>query len=284
MDERLQAIVDDFGNKVINISEEMSDKHRYRELIETVFEYLRMGFEIKELREAPVYYRFKDGGPVYSLQLRRFLTNLMFWHPMLTLGAIDDLDEGYIVDATKLSSGYIETYFNENIIKPYRDRVSNKTLNKIIHDVIFNLNRISTEFNIILGLTINIESFIDVANRNERFNEIIHTKIDDSMQPSEIEAHLNALMKEEIEILKEEDNVLKPMLRAGAGIKNKQLAEMSINVGLKPDLSGNTIPIPINTNLVTGGLQNVTNYYIDSIGGRKSLIANRTVNLLPVLL
>lgn len=284
MDERLQAIVDDFGNKVINISEEMSDKHRYRELIETVFEYLRMGFEIKELREAPVYYRFKEDGPVYSLQLRRFLTNLMFWHPMLTLGAIDDLDERYIVDATKLSSGYIETYFNENIIKPYRDRVSNKTLNKIIHDVLFNLNRISTEFNIILGLTINIESFIDVANRNERFNEIIHTKIDDSMQPSEIEAHLNALMKEEIEILKEEDNVLKPMLRAGAGIKNKQLAEMSINVGLKPDLSGNTIPIPINTNLVTGGLQNVTNYYIDSIGGRKSLIANRTVNLLPVLL
>ena len=116
-----------------------------------------------------------------------------------------------------------------------------------------------------------------MANKNERYNEIIHTKVDENALPNEIEAQLNALMKEELEILKTEDNVLQPILRAKTGIKPKQLAEMSVNVGLKPDLSGNTIPIPINTNLLTGGLKNITNYYIDAIAGRKALIANCTV-------
>lgn len=277
MEKHLQEIINSLGSKTFVIDKEMEDKKNYKQLIETVFDYLRSGFEVKELREAPVYYRFHEDSPVYTMQLRRFLTNLIFWYPVIALDAMDDLDERFIVDTTRLSSGYIEGYINNNIIIPYRERVSNRKLNKIIHDVIFNLSRISTDFNIILGLTTNIESFINVANANPRFDEIIHTKIDESMQPRDIEKYLHDLMVEEINILKAEPNAMQPMLRCGAGIKHKQLAEMSINGGLKPDLSGNTIPIPINSNLVVGGLSNVTNYYIDAIGGRKSLIANKTV-------
>lgn len=277
MDKKQTEIVEYLANKIFIIEKEMGSKSNYRELIDTVFDYLRSGFEIKEFREAPVYYRFHETSPVYSMQMRHFLTNLMFWYPALELDAVNDLDERFIVDTGKISAKYIESYLNDMVILPYRDRVSNRKLNKILHDVIYNLGRISTDFNIILGLTINIESFIDLANRNERFSEIIHTKIDDTMQPIEIEKHLNALMREEVEILMTEDNVLRPMLRAGAGIKHKQLSEMTINGGLKPDLSGNTIPIPINSNLLTGGFNSVTNYYIDAIGGRKSLIANKTV-------
>lgn len=255
----------------------MESKKNYKALIETVFDYLRAGFEVKELREAPVYYRFHEESPVYAMQLRHFLTNLIFWYPIIALDAIADLDERFIIDASRISSSYIENYINNNIVIPYRDRISNKKLNIILHDVIYNLSRIPTEFNLLLGLTINIETFIDVANKNERFNEIIHTKLDESMQPSEIEKYLHELMIEEVDILKREENALRPMLLSGTGIKEKQLAEMSINGGLKPDLSGNTIPIPINSNLIVGGLNNITNYYIDSIGGRKSLIANKTV-------
>lgn len=277
MDKLQKEIVDNLGTKMYIIDKEMESKKNYKNLIDTFFDYLRSGFEIKEFREAPVYYKFHEDGDVYSMQMRHFLTNLIFWYPILELGAVDEIDERFIVDTSRISSGYIENYLNENIIIPFGERISNKKLNKVLHDVIYNLSRISTDFNIILGLTVNIETFIDVANRNERFDEIIHTKIDDTMQPADIEKYLHDLMCEEIQILMNEENALKPMLRCGAGIKNKQLAEMTINGGLKPDLGGNTIPIPINSNLLVGGLSNITNYYIDSIGGRKSLIANKTV-------
>jgi hypothetical protein len=42
-------------------------------------------------------------------------------------------------------------------------------------------------------------------------------------------------------------------------------------------LSGHTIPQPINANFVVGGLGNVTNFYIEALGGRKAAIMNKTV-------
>ena len=279
--ENVKGIIDSFYDKLYIIETEMEDPKHYKNFIEEVFDHLRAGFEIKELRECLVHFKFhKDDTLIHSLQLRHFLTNLIFWEPLIKLDSVDYLNESFIVECHKISSRYIKTYIDNKIIIPYRNKISNKSLNKIIHDLIFNLTKISTEFNIILGLSMNVESFIDVANKNERFNEIIRTKIDPAMQPNEIEAHLHKLMNEEIQILMKEDNVLRPMLLSGAGIKDKQLAEFSINMGLKPSLEGNTIPIPINSNLLVGGMSSVSGYYIDALGGRKSLIFNKNVNMI----
>ena len=137
-------------------------------------------------------------------------------------------------------------------------------------------NKISQDFNTIMGNSICIESFIQLSKRNPRFNEIIRTKLTPGMQPKDIEKLQHELTAEEIEILSKEPNCLRPMLHAGAGIKDKQLAEFSITGGLKPDVNGNTIPIPIDSNFLVGGLNNVTNYYVDSQAGRKSVILNKT--------
>lgn len=270
----VEIIIEKWGNALINVEEKMEDKKIYRKFLENVYDDLKAGFEFKELRTCPVYYKFHEDDEIKTMQLRHFLTNLMFWEPMITLD-VTKLNDDFIVDCTKISSGYIKSYIDNKIVIPYRDRVENRRMNIIIHDVIHNLSRISLDFNMILGLSINIESFIELSKRNERFNEIIRTKIPDNMQPSEIESTLDSLMYEQISILRKEDNVLKPMLNAGSGIKDKQLSEFSINGGLKPDLSGKTIPIPINSNFIVGGLSKITHYYIDSIGGRKALIMNK---------
>lgn len=267
-------IINQWSKNVINIEEKMEDKKTYRRFLESVYDDLKAGFEYKELRTCPVYFRFHEDDDLKTMQLRHFLTNLMFWEPMITLD-ITKLNDDFIVDCTRISSGYIKSYIDDNIVIPYKNRIDNKRMNIIIHDVIHNLSRISLDFNMILGLSINIESFIDLSKRNERFNEIIRTKIPDNMQPAEIESTLDALMHEQIRILSKEDNVLRPMLNAGSGIKDKQLSEFSINGGLKPDLSGKTIPIPINSNFIVGGLSTIKHYYIDSIGGRKALIMNK---------
>ena len=280
MDNNIKQIIDELSNKIFIIEDEMSSKKKYKNFIIQTYEYLKAGYEHKELRECAVYFRFHEKSDIIPMQLRHFLTNIIFWEPAIVLSAVDKLDESFIVDCTKISSGYIKSYIDNKFVIPYRNKISNKKLNMILHDLIFNLSRISTDFNILLGLTMNIESFINVANKNPRFNEIIRTKLDESMQPSEIEQKLHELMEEELEILKTEDSAFRPILRSGTGIKDKQLSEFSISGGLKPDLSGNTMPVPINSNLVVGGLSTVSNYFVDSIGGRKSLIMNKSVSLL----
>lgn len=277
MGKTVTDIIEFLSNNIYIIDNKMSDKKGYKSFIVEISDYLKAGFEVKELRECPVYFKFHEDGYIHSVQLRHFLTNLIFWEPMISLDSYDKLDESYLIDPTKISSGYIKSYIDNKIIIPYRKRISNRKLNKIIHDLIYNLSKISTDFSILLGLTMNIETFIDVANKNDRFDEIIRTKLDPAMQPSEIEEKLHNLMNEELQILMTEDNALRPMLRSGTGIKPKQLSEFSISGGLKPDISGSTMPIPINSNLLVGGLETVSSYFVDSVGGRKALIFNKNV-------
>jgi hypothetical protein len=267
------------SNKVFIIESFTLDKETYTVFIETFYEYIKQGFEHKEFRTHPVYFKFFDREDefIHSLELRHFVTNLMMWEPLIRLEKFNVMNTDYVVDCARMSSNLIKNYIDEMIIIPFRKEFGNRKLNKIIHDMIHNLSRISNDFNVILGLSMNVETFIHMAEKNPRFNEIIRTKIDDSMQPKEIEAYIDSLMDEQIEILRTEDNFLRPIIMSGTGIKAKQLAEFSINGGMKPDLHDNTIPIPINSNFIVGGLSNVTNYYLDSLGGRKSAIMNKTV-------
>ena len=279
MEQNVKDIIELLTNNLFIIEDFSKTKEDYHDKMETIYDYLKQGFEIKELRECPVYFKFRQQDTeIHKLQLRHFLTNLMFWEPIVKLD-FEKLDSSCIVDCTKLSSKMIKSFIDNKIILKFNKKFSNRKLNKVISDMIYNLSRISTDFNVLLAMSMNIESFIDLSNRNEEFNEIIHTKLDENLQPNEIEDILDKLMKKQIKILREdpEGNVLQPILNAGSGIKDKQLSEFAINGGLKPDLDGNTIPIPINSNFVVGGLSNVTNYYIDALAGRKSVIMNSNV-------
>jgi len=275
----IQEIILGVSNKLFIVSEILENKDTFNRTHEMIYDYLKQGFEHEALRKCPVHFKFfdRDGEIIHTLQIRHFLTNLIFWEPIMRLKAVEHIDSSYIIDPTQLTSDLIKSYIDDKIVIPFRRHVNNVKLNKALHDLIFNLSRISTDFNILLGLSINMETFIDVANKNPRFNEIIRTKIPDGMQPKDIENMLDGLMNEQISILCQEDNFLKPILLSGTGIKHKQLSEFAINGGLKPDLDGNTIPTPINSNFIVGGLNNITNYYIDSLGGRKSVIMNKTV-------
>lgn len=281
MDQSIKDIIELLTNKIFLIDEMTKDIDIYDENLETIYDYLKQGFELKELRECPVYFKFKnlENAEIYTLQLRHFLTNLIFWEPLVRLNEQDKIDNSYIIDCKKISAGFIKTYIDRKIILQFNKKVSNRKLNKVISNMIYNLSRISTDFNVLLAMSMNIETFINLSKRNKEFDEIIHTKLDENLQPNEIEDILDNLMRKEIKILLNdpEGNAFQPILKSGTGIKSKQLSEFSINGGLKPDLDGNTIPIPINSNFVVGGLGNVTNYYIDGLAGRKSVIMNNNI-------
>jgi hypothetical protein len=112
--ENVKGIIDSFYDKLYIKENEMEDVKHYRHLIDEVFDYLRAGFEIKELRECLVHFKFhKDDTLIHSLQLRHFLTNLIFWEPLIELDSVEYLDSSFIVECHKISSGYIKTYIDK---------------------------------------------------------------------------------------------------------------------------------------------------------------------------
>ena len=278
IDEVLEDMHNIYDGHVFILEDLLKDKKIFKKIYKEMYTFMKKGFEVKEVRSFPVYYMIsKDDSEAYVMEIRHMITNMIFWRTFLDLDDEYILSKDDIVDAYNISNKMIKKYIDEKIIGPFLFKVEIKYLNKAIHDLLYRLTKIGNDFNEIMAMGLNLESFIDVAERNPRFNEIIRTRVDENGQPYEIEQYLNELMKEEVEILKTEDNCLKPILIAGAGIKEQQLREMTINGGFKPDLSGNTVPIPINSNLLVGGFSNITNYYLDATGGRKALIANATV-------
>ena len=254
------------------------DKENYKMYFKKFYNYMKAGFELPEVRKHPIKFRFSsdEHETFREMEIRHMIINMIFWRSFINIDKVEEVGPQHIIDGYQVTGSFVKSWINDNIITPYRAHYSNKKLNRIVERIIYNLSKISQDFNTIMGMGFNIKSFIDVAKVNPRFNEIIHTKLEPGMQPNEIEALQFSLMNEEIQILKNTPNCLQPMLRTGVGIKDKQLAEFSITGGLKPDVYGNTIPIPINTNFLVGGLNNVKNYYVDSQAGRKSVILNKT--------
>lgn len=268
---------DEFLNKTrFDVREIMSTKKRYNQVHDMLYNYMKMGFEEERVRKHPLLYSF-DGKKVFSMETRHFIVNMICWFPMVKIGASEDLNEKFVLDCSCLNSKQIMTYFNENIIEPYRDRVTNEEMNMIFEETIYKLSLISLDFNEIMAISINIDLFIDLAEKSPEFDRIIHTKPEPGMQPVEIESMTHNGMKRLIAIMKDLDNDIKPILNSGEGIKDKQLSEFTVMGGLKPDITGNTIPKPIDTNFIVGGLNSVGNFFVDKQAGRKAVVANKTL-------
>ena len=262
---------------LFDVKEIFVSEKRWKQVHDLLYEYMKMGFEEERVRKHPLKYSFDGGKTVYEMECRHFIVNMIMWYPMLRFDAVDDLSVDFVVDCSCLSSGQIMGHFNEKMIEPYRDSVDPTEMNLIFADTIYKLSLISLDFNEIMGISIDIDMFIDLAEKSPEFDECIHTKPSPGMQPVDIEKLCHERMNKIISIMKDLDNDIKPILNSGEGIKDKQLSEFTVMGGLKPDIIGNTIPVPIDTNFIVGGLNSVSNYYIDKQAGRKAVVANKTL-------
>lgn len=271
------------NNKIFDLNTILMDRELFKAIYNDIYYILEEGFEVEKIRKFPVMVTFnkEENNEVITMEIRHMLINLIFLRAFVELDVDIELNNSYLFDARKINNKEIANYINNKIIIPFRDLFTENEelfmkLNNVCHNIIYRLCKIPRDFNPLIGTTINLEdSFIKLSNENERFNEIINTKIPEEMQPKEIEEMLDKLSKEEIEIMKNTPNCLQDVLIAGTGIKTQQLREFSISGGMKSDLLGNTIPIPINSNFIVGGLNSITNYYLDSQAARKPLIANK---------
>lgn len=259
-----------------DVQEIMQSKKRFREVHNRLYGYMKMGFEEDRVRKHPLHYSF-DGNTVLTMEVRMFIVNMLCWYPLLKMGRQNMLNDTYIVDKSIVNKKDLIEWFNEKILEPNQDTVSNEKMNMIFEETLFQLGQISLDFNEIMAISVSIYTFQELEDASPEIAEILRHKPDPGMQPVDIEAYQHDATKRLIALMKEIDNEIKPILNAGEGIKDKQLAELVIPGVLKPDINGNTIPQPITSSFLIGGLNTVSNYYIDKQAGRKAVVINKTM-------
>ena len=258
-----------FLKPIYIIEDYLLDESRYGDLEQTIRNLLRGCFHIKECREYPIEFKFyRKDKETHKLQIRRFLYNLYIWKPFCMLNEFHILDESYILSEEEIPN--VTEFLNEKILTTLQDyNIEQILINESISNVLYSLRSISLDFSDIMNLTFSDHDFIEMLNDPE-YREIMELKIPEDMQPIEVEKLLSQYQQRLVRKLKQDkNNPVGIMLRAGTGVKEKQLAEYMIAMGLKPTLTGEVMPIPIETSSLLGGLNRPSYQYIDAIAARK---------------
>ena len=268
------------NNEVFVVHGIMESKKTFKSFLNELYLYMKQGFELEKVRKHPITYKFKaKDKETYTMEVRHFIVNLMLWSAFIRYDRVDLIDKTQIFDCTNITEDSLEGYMNTHLIEPFQSTIDASEISKALDDCIYMLSLIYLDFTLIMGLTMDMETFIDLRERYPRFNELLNTKPENGMQPSEIEDMIDNRLQEYLDIVINQDktNNLRPFLVTGAGINRGQLAQFSIMDGLKPDIEGNVNPTPIDSNFINGGLNSISNFYIDGQAGCKPLILNKTV-------
>lgn len=282
LDEKI-FIIDDVVEEGKRIGDEKGDEEYYKTFYQDFYNKLLLselhGFEHKEFREHPVYFKFHNDPDeeLKHLEFRHFVLNLVFWYPIISADP-STLSDVHIVTKPmmrKLSTGFIAGYMNKFYAKPYAKRIDYRTRSETFADVNFLFNKIPLKFNDFIGLSISIEELRDMAKRMPDFNEGLYVRIDETKQPAEQEEQKHAYDKAQLTRIEEDEELTTLRTLVGSkSVKNAQLAEFVSIIGNKPDENGRTISTPINNNYLTGNLASIPKYYINNISGRKAAVTN----------
>lgn len=254
-------------------------KQFYQNFYNTLIFQLLHGFEHKEFREHPVYFKFHNDKdePTKSMEFRYFVANIAFWYPIITAEPEKLSDEHIITRAMgkKMSTSFIAEYMNKYYAKPYAKQIDYRTRSETFADVNYLFMKIPLKFNDFIGLSISIEEIREMAKRMPDFKDGLYVRIDESKQPAEQEEQKHEFDRHQLDRIRndEELTTLKALVVPKAS-KDAQLSEFVSIIGNKPDENGKTIASPINNNYLTGNLASIDKYYINCISGRKAAVTN----------
>lgn len=224
--------------------------------------------------EYPIQFKFyREDNKSYKIQLRHFLYNVYLWYSFVEVSDIHILDDSFILEAEEIP--HINDFINEKVIKVMRElNVKETTIGFNVSKTNYKLRGISLELSQIMGFHFDEKTFIEMY-KDPVIRELMTIKLPQDAQPVEIEKIIDDAEKKLVKHLKSiPDNPISIILRAGTGIKIKQLVEYLIMMGMKPSLEGEVMPIPIETSSLVGGLNRPSYQYIDASGARKPLIMN----------
>ena len=218
MERQIDELIKEVEGKNIYIPAVLSSLEEFEKVRTYIYDILKAGFEVKELRTALMHISFnpKVDTKVYPIQIRHLYYNLLLWYPIIELNQADNIDGNFIV--TDYTAKGREKFYNEYIIKRYRHLVENETLNEIILESLYYQQMISKDFNGIMGATMNVSDYAKLYIRNEQFRDLVETELDPNEQPAVVEKELDSKLSSLLHILKTEDNALNVTLNAGNNV------------------------------------------------------------------
>lgn len=228
--------------------------------------------DIHEKSDTYISFRYPDNSHKYSMSMIHFVFNMIIWMPLFILEIPINKDTHTFMERTFNNDTYIN-FLNTKIIEPYKHMVTHNEMSMMLAKMYDMFIFMAERYGLDLGISFSIYDFIKKWDNKEIY-DLNHTKIPKDMHINDSENYLNDRLNRYISIMTNdsEDNVLKPFLRSGQGVNKKQLREMVISSGFKPDLSGNTYPVKPKSNLLTDGYRNPLDYTIDAVGGRKASV------------
>lgn len=277
-DEALE-IMKTFSNNIFIIKKMAESKETYEQFLDTLLNNMHYGFEHKKFRDCPVSFKFSDDKreDIKWMPYRNFIVSAILWYPQAILDP-DKLDDSFIIpdsDFKQMNAKIQKKYMDNWYVKKYRKR---DDLSRILHDGTFYLRQVSRRFNKFIGISMSVHVFMDLETRIPEYGELMRFKVDESMQPSEIEKTIQSVAKRQVELILQdtEFNNLKALIKPNA-LKTKQLSEVQTLIGLKPNEQGKTITKPINQNYIINGLNTLFNLYIEAVSGRTAAVINTTL-------
>lgn len=203
-----------------------------------------------------------------DLSIIDYWFNLIMWY--LLVRTDKEVRPCHLFFDENLTRKSIKKYIDEFFIEDNRTKLDNVELNNIIDDCLYRYSFIDL-FSMFLANTINLEDFIKLMNEEPEFYSILHADL--SNVPLEEVAHVgNTYLNKSIEYIKNSDHCLANFFRAGEGVNPKQFKEFAINIGTKPDGKGGIYPTVVNTNFITGGVNDIISNFIESSTGRTAQI------------
>lgn len=261
------------------IEDYLGSTETYQDFRDKLNDIVQGCYTIRECREFPIKFKFyKQEKETHSLELRHFLINVFLWAPLVEIQDPQALNESFICDCYNGIEN-IDDYINNVLISTLRDyHIKSTKINFSISDVIYSLRSINLNYSDILNLSFDMKTFLDMYNGDSRFHKIMNYDYPDNAQPYDIEQILKKLQNEFIDLLKAEpENPIGVILRSGTGIKHKQLIEFAVSQGLKPTLTGETIPIQVKNSILINGTDRPSYWFINGLGARKSMVMNKKV-------
>jgi hypothetical protein len=232
-----------------------------------------------QLSKLTIAYKFNVDDDFQEMNFVRFLFNIIMWRPYIVSNI--PVTKKDIFNAEVFHNKKYAEYFN-NFADKYKDMFTMPEYSEILFDIQVYMNKIAVELGPLFGNSISIYDMVKMAKRNNEIESLMNTEVNlENFQVREVEEFLIRQTDRFFQILMNEsdkNNPLKPLIRADVGVNKRQVQEIFLHLGFKPDLSGSTIPLTSNSNFTTYGLKDARALYVDAQGARKAAIMQLAVS------
>ena len=254
----------------------LQSKKTFQLIFQDLIDIMKYGFEVEAVRKRPIYYKFKKTDTEQrSMQMNHFISNLIFWNPLIEVDKVELLDETWIFDLSKFNTKTLMEYINERLLPIYDTDFASQ--NVMVDDLYHYITSIAHGFCLLMGMGISLYDLHQLELRDPEVAHLMRDSVDQSLEPHEVEEELNSRNKRLIQKLIQDPvgNDYKPFFASGTGLKDAQFREYIVRIGFKADINGNTVPILIDNNFLLHGLSKPSFLYLNAISGRKSLILSK---------